>query len=63
MASEKKITGGEQMSERWKLNHTKWVTGIDWYTVIDTKHEHNSYETPDLQIAKAFKKMMESIGD
>lgn len=50
------------MMERWKISHTKWVTGIDWYMVIDTKHEHNGYETPDLKIAEAFKEMMENIG-
>lgn len=46
--------------DRWKLYETKLVTGEDWYMVVDSKHEHNSYETKNKSIAVAFKNMMEA---
>lgn len=46
---------------RWKLYETTWVTGEDWYMVVDSKHEHNTYETKDKAIALAFKQMMEAL--
>ena len=46
---------------RWKIIEGKWVTGEDWFTVVDSHHEHNSYETGSKEIAEQFKKMMEDF--
>lgn len=46
---------------RWNIKKTQWVTGVDWFLVIDSEHEHNSYETPHLHIAQAFQAMMEGL--
>lgn len=49
-------------TDRWNIMETEWVCGGPWYLVIDSRHEHNTYETPDFEIAKAFKAMMENWG-